>query len=65
MEADIFEIKLPDSVLIAPPVVSNTAIRAFVKYEKINIKTFAPEFAFTPGATNRLQSGVAWIFQVR
>ncbi|PSL23838.1 PCMD domain-containing protein [Dyadobacter jiangsuensis] len=62
MEADILEVKLPDSILIAPPVLSNTTVRAFVKYEKMNIKAFALEFVLTPGATISPQSGVAQDF---
>ena len=62
IEADILEIRLPDSILIAPPVISNKAVSAFVKYEKMNIMAFAPDFALSPGATITPQSGVAQDF---
>jgi hypothetical protein len=64
MEADILEIKLPDSVLISPPVISNTTVRAFVKLDKMDISSFAPEFVLTPGATISPQAGVPQDFSV-
>lgn len=58
MEADILELKLPDSVLISPPTISNTSVRAFVKFEKMDITAFAPQFVLTEGATISPASGV-------
>ncbi|MDQ6482036.1 hypothetical protein [Dyadobacter sp. LHD-138] len=62
MEADILSIKLPDSVLIAPAVISNTTIPAFVKYDKMNIKAFAPDFVLTTGARINPKTGIAQDF---
>lgn len=62
MEADIIAVKLPDSILIAPVNISNTTVSAFVKFDKTNIKAFAPEFVLTPGAVIEPKSGVAQDF---
>jgi hypothetical protein len=51
MEADVLEISIPDSVLIAPPAVTNSSITVFVKFEKLDIQHFAPEFILSEGAS--------------
>ena len=58
MEADILEIKLPDSVLISPPVITNTTVSVFVKFDKLDVSAFAPDFVLTPGATISPKAGV-------
>lgn len=58
MEADIVEIDLPDSVLIAPPVIGNNSVTAFVRYDKLDITAFAPKFTVTNGARINPASGV-------
>lgn len=57
MEADILVMTLPDSVLIAPPSITNTSVTAFVNFSKLNIKAVAPQFTITQGATIQPASG--------
>lgn len=51
MEADILAMTLPDSVLIAPPSITNTSITAFVNFSRLNIKAVTPQFTLTDGAS--------------
>jgi hypothetical protein len=51
MEADILVMTLPDSVLISPPSITNTSVTAFVNFSKLDIKTVAPQFTLTAGAS--------------
>lgn len=57
MEADILVMALPDSVLIAPPSITNTSITAFVNFSKLDIRAVAPQFTVTEGATIQPASG--------